>query len=131
MNLRQYLSIMAIGTAVSLSAWCIVVIAIDPRTAGGLPFAVFYFTLAGGLAGLLTILGTVIRARKHGEEQLSMAVARSFRQAVLLSLLVILSLYLMGMSLFSLPVLLVVIGGLGFIEFLFLYLGERQIVNEG
>lgn len=131
MNLRQYLSIMAIGTAVSLSAWCIIVMAIDPLTAGGLAYLVFYVTLGAGLAGLLTIFGTALRAKKHGEEHLGLSVARSFRQAVFLSLLLILSLYLMGNGMFSTPVLVLLIGVLGFVEFLFLFFEDRKRTGEG
>ena len=131
MNLRQYLSIMAIGTAVSLSAWCIVVIAIDPLTAGSLAFAVFYITLWSGAVGLLTILGTLVRARKEGEGDVSVAVIRSFRQALLLSSLVIISLYLMGVGLLSAPILFLLIGGLGLIEFFFLFWGDRKHSREG
>lgn len=126
MNLRQYLSILAIGTAVALSAWCIVVIAIDPVTAGPLAFLIFYVTLGSGLVGLLTILGTIVRARRIEEHGLSLAVARSFRQAIFLSSLVIVSLYLMGAGLFSTPILFLLIGILGLIEFVFLFLSERK-----
>lgn len=131
MNLRQYLSILAIGTAVSLSAWCIVVLAIDPTTAGSLAFLVFYISLGAGLSGLFTIFGTMVRVMRHGEEHLSMAVARSFRQAGLLAALLIISLYLMANGLFSISVLLLVIGVLGFIEFIFLLLEDHKRTGEG
>lgn len=131
MNLRQYLVIMATGTAVALSAWAIVVMAIDPMTAGNLAFFIFYVTLGSGLVGLLTILGTVVRARKIGEEGVGMAVARSFRQAIFFAGLVILSLYLMGVGAFSTPVLFLLIGIFGLIEFLFLFLQERRAEHEG
>jgi hypothetical protein len=131
MNLRQYLSIMAIGTAAALSAWCIVVMAIDPVSAGGLAFLVFYVTLLSGLSGLLTILGTIVRARKETENGLALAVARSFRQSLFLSLLVVLSLYLMGLGLFSTPILFLLIGLFGLIEFFFLFRGDKRSGNEG
>ncbi len=131
MNLRQYLSILAIGTAVALSAWCIVVMAIDPMTAGGLAFLIFYITLGSGLVGLLTILGTVVRARNHDEQGLGTAVARSFRQSIFLSTLVVGSLYLMGSGMFSTPILFLLIGIFGLIEFLFLFHQDRQTPREG
>jgi hypothetical protein len=130
MNLRQYLSIMAIGTAVALSAWCIVVIAIDPITAGGLAFGVFYITLWSAAVGLITILGTLVRARKNTEEDVTVPVVRSFRQAVLLSSLIIVTLYLMGAGMFSTPVLFLLIGILGLIEFGFLFAQDRKRIRQ-
>ena len=130
MNLRQYITILALGTAVALSAWAIIVMSIDPFTAGALALVVFYVTLGSGLAGLLTIIGTVLRASRFPEAGAGVAVIRSLRQGVLLSALIILSLVAMSMKLFSTPLLLVMIGILALIEFFFLVFLDRRTMES-
>ncbi len=118
MSLRQYVVMLALGTAISISAWCIVMISIDPSTAGVFAFFVFYLTLGAGIAGLFTIGGTMIRARKYAEEEVHAAVARSFRQGVMLSLLFLTCLFLLSRNLFSLGTMVLLIVLVGLIEFL-------------
>ena len=120
MNLRQYLTVLTIGTAIALSAWCIVVIAIDPVSAGAFGFAAFYVSMMSALAGILTIVGTVARARRYPEDRVGQAVARSFRQAVLLTGLVAGCLTLLSRGLFSIPTALIIMALVAFVEFLFL-----------
>lgn len=120
MSLRQYLIALALGTAISISAWCIVMISIDPSTAGTLAFFVFYLTLGAGIAGIFTIGGTMIRARKYTEDTIHSAVARSFRQGILLSGLLLICLYLLSRNLFSSGTMLLLVVLAGLIEFLML-----------
>lgn len=128
MNLRQYLIVLTLGAAVALSAWFIVLLAIDPVHAGALGFVVFYVTMMAGLAGLLTIIGTVIRARRYSEEQVGTAVARSLRQGLLLTVLVVGSLIMLAKGFFSTTSAFLLILLVAVIEFLFLSLNrsERQ-----
>lgn len=130
MNLRQYILILALGTAVALGAWAIVLMAIDPATAGGLSLVVFYVTLGSGLVGLFTIIGTVLRARKFKDSGIGIAVTRSLRQGTLLSILLIASLVLLSIGRFSTPLLFLMIGGAALIEFFFLFFQERHIIQE-
>ncbi len=118
MSLRQYLIALAIGTAISISAWCIIVMSINPATAGWLAFSVFYLTLGAGIAGLFTIGGTVIRSRKYAEDQIHSAVARSFRQAMMLSGLFLSCLFLLSRDLFSLGTMLLLVVLVGLVELL-------------
>jgi hypothetical protein len=128
MNLRQYITVLALGTAVALCAWAIIVIAIDPLTAGPLALLVFFVTLGSGLIGLLTILGTVMRSTRFPEAGAGLAVIRSFRQAILLTALILMSLILMVKGAFSTPLLFVMIGVLGLVEFFFLIVQDRRAV---
>ncbi len=126
MSLRQYLIALALGTAISISAWCIVMISIDPATAGNLAFFVFYLTLGAGIAGLFTIGGTMIRARKYTEDNIHSAVARSFRQGVLLSGLLLVCLYLLSRDLFSSGTMLLLVVLAGLVEFLMLSIRKTE-----
>ncbi len=126
MSLRQYLIALALGTAISISAWCIIMISIDPATAGGLAFFVFYLTLGAGIAGIFTIGGTMIRARKYTEDNIHSAVARSFRQGVLLSGLLLVCLYLLSRDLFSSGTMLLLVVLAGLVEFLMLSIRKTE-----
>lgn len=130
MNLRQYLIVMSLGTAVALSAWCVVVIAINPLTSGALALVAFYATLFLGLVGLFTILGTTVRASRSASDDVSPIVTRSLRQALFLTVLVIGSLYLMTQGLFSTLTLFIAVAALGFLEFFFL-VSQREEVDSG
>ena len=122
MTLRQYLIALALGTAISISSWCIVMLAIDPATAGALAFFVFYLTLGGGIAGMFTIAGTALRSWKYPEKPIESAVARSFRQGILLSILVIAALILLSHSIFSFGTMLLLVVLVALVELLFLSL---------
>lgn len=125
MSLHQYLIALALGTAISISAWCIVVLSIDPATAGSLAFFVFYLTLGAGIAGVFTIGGTMLRARKTPENDIHAAVARSFRQGVMLSVLFLVCLYLLSRDLFSFGTMLLLVVLVGLIEFFMMSLRKE------
>ncbi len=120
MNLRQYLIAMSIGTAVAASAWCVVLLAMNPFTSGSLALVAFYITLTFGLVGLLTILGTLVRTKRFPGRDIGAVVKRSLRQGAFLTCLLIGSLYLMRLGLFSTLSLFISVLALGFLEFFFL-----------
>lgn len=128
MNLKQYLTVLTLGTAVALSAWFIVILALDPVDAGMFAFVAFYVTMISGMAGLLTIIGTIARARKYAEDHIGLAVARSLRQAVLLTVLVSGCLALLAKGLFSISTALVIVALVAFVEFLFLNIRKSEKV---
>ncbi|MCR4312332.1 MAG: hypothetical protein NUV56_03540 [Candidatus Uhrbacteria bacterium] len=127
MNLRQYLIVLTLGTAVALSSWFIVLLAIDPVHASTLAFLAFYVTMMSGLAGLLTIIGTVARARKYTDEQVGLVVARSLRQGVLLTLLVGGSMALLSRGAFTPLSAILLIALVAVVEFLFLSLNRSEV----
>ncbi len=129
MNLRQYLIIMSIGTAVAMSSWCVVLLSLNPLTSSTLALTAFYTTLALGLAGLFTILGTAVRAYRFPERHVGAIVNRSLRQAVFLTALFLGSLYLMALGLFSTLTLLIAILSLGFLEFFFLISSQNEVTG--
>jgi hypothetical protein len=126
MTLRQYLVVLALGTAMSISSWCIVMIAIDPTTAGTLAHFVFYLTLGAGIAGLCTMAATVFRSWKYPEDSIDQAVARSLRQGVVLSALFMTSLILLSQSLFSFGTMITLIALAALVEALFLSVSAKS-----
>lgn len=131
MNLRQYLIVMAMGTAVAISAWCIVLIAMNPLTSGPLALVAFYVTLSLGLLGLFTILGTVIRTLRFPHRDVGGMVNRSLRQGLFLTLLMVGSLYLMTQGMLSTLTLFIAVLALGFLEFFFLVSSKTEIDSVG
>ncbi len=125
MTLRQYLVTLFVGTAAAIAAWFVVLLAINPVTSGNLVFAAFYLTLAFSLAGLFTMLGTVVRASREPEAEVRPLVTRSLRQGLLLTSIVIGSLYLMAIGLFTGLIGIFVILGAGLLEMFFLLGSER------
>jgi hypothetical protein len=130
MNLRQYLIVMALGTAVALSSWCIVLIAMNPLTSGALALVAFYVTLSLGLAGTFSILGTVVRTYRFPNREIGGVVNRSLRQAVFLTILLVGTLYLMTAGLFSTLTLFIAILALGFLEFFFLVSSREEVDSQ-
>lgn len=130
MNLRQYLIVLSIGTAVALSAWCVVLLAINPLTSGSLALYAFYASLSLGLVGLFTILGTLVRTKRWPEREVGAAVTRSLRQAIFLSILAVGTLYLMTAGMFSTLTLFIAVLALGFLEFFFLLSSPEQAGPE-
>ncbi|MFH2063222.1 MAG: hypothetical protein ABIJ46_03665 [bacterium] len=87
MTLRQYLTMMAAGTALSWGAVCLMVTMIDPTVSRPAVFVVFYASLLLSLTGTFALAGFVSRVSLLGKrDQLSRQVAVSFRQALMLSL---------------------------------------------
>jgi len=126
MTLRQYLVVLALGTAISISAWCIVMIAIDPVTAGFLAYFVFYLTLGAGIAGLSTMIGTTLRSWKYPNRPIDHAVARSFRQGILLSSLFIACSVLLSRELFSFGTMMLLVLLVALVEFLLLSISQEN-----
>lgn len=120
MNLRQYILILSFGSAIALCAWLIVLINIDPVTAGLLAYAMFYATLFAALTGVFTTIATLFRSLRKKRESVELTIKTSFRQGAFLALLIELSLYLIQRGSLSWWVLLLIILILGFVEFSFL-----------
>lgn len=120
MTLRDYLIALSLGTFSALAAAAIVLFAIDPATAGSLAFLAIYITFGAGLVGLFSIVGTLVRVKRSKTEDVGQAVARSLRQALFFTGLILCSLYLsaQGMLTFWTVMLLVLLVTL--VEFFFL-----------
>ena len=117
MTLKQYLSTLAVGTAFAWIAWFLILTSIDPAETSAIGIFFFYLTLFAANAGLFTIIGTLIRQKGKKERQLQHIILTSLRQAILLSLLVGLALFLSHMGLLRWWVMLATITLLALVEF--------------
>ncbi len=120
MTLRHYLLALAFGATAAVVAALIVLLGIDPVTAGTFAFGTLYVTLGAACAGILTIIGTLVRVRKHTHVDVGDAVARSLRQGVFLSVLVLVTLYISAHGYLTIWTALLLVIFVTLIEFFFL-----------
>ena len=127
MTLRQYLVIMAAGTALSWVSVGLIVTTVDPSDTQGVVFGMFYASLFLALTGLLSIVGLALRVVVLKKQFLiSRQVAVTFRQAVLLSTLVVVSLALQSKALFTWWTAVLVVAALTMLEFFFVSTKVKQ-----
>lgn len=100
MTFRYFLLLMSLTTVAAWAGWIVVLWAIDPTRSGTLGFLFFYATLFLALIGTITVGGTGVRVWARRDEIVSRHVAKAFRQAFLLTILVIGSLMLLSHDLF-------------------------------
>jgi hypothetical protein len=101
MTLRQYFFWMVLSTVLCWLGWWSVVWMVDPAEAGLLGIFLFYAALSLALIGTFSIFGLLFRALKRRQEPVSRHAATSFRQSVLLTVLVSGSLALQSRSLLT------------------------------
>jgi hypothetical protein len=114
MSFRSYLIFMTLGTVSAWITWILVLHGVDPVRSGLLGFILFYITLTMSIFGTLAILGLGFRLWRQSGELSSRLTLRSFRQAIVLTLLFVSSLLLFSQGWFRWwsMLLLVIIAGL-------------------
>ena len=117
MTLRQYLFLMLITTLLCWLGWFSVVSSIDPAMSGSLGYVLFYSALSMALIGSFSMVGLFLRSLLRKEAPVSRHAAISFRQALLLTALMIGSLFLRSRSLLNWWNLLLFVSTLTAMEF--------------
>jgi len=126
MTFKDYLVVMALTTVAAWIAWIVVLVGMDPSSAGALAYVFFYSTLAMALIGTLATSGAAIRVWAKREELVSRHVSRSLRQAVLVSTLVLVCLVLLPHGLLAWWVALLLVIFFAFVELVFLSLQQGR-----
>jgi len=101
MTLRSYLVIMGAATVFAWLLFAYVILTIDPLATNRIGFALFYSSLALSLIGTFSILGFSVRFILLKNELAFRSVKEAFRQAILLSILLLVGLLLMSKNLFT------------------------------
>ena len=109
----------------SWTAWALVLVFVDPEAAGIPGLVFFYASLALAIVGTISVLGLLLRARFNKQELVSRLAGVSFRQGVWVAAAIISALLLENMEMFKWWILLLIVGALAIIEFLFLSLKRR------
>ena len=120
MNFRSYLMFMALGTVTAWVSWLLVVYSIDPTRSGNLGFVLFYITLSMVCFGTISLLGLLVRFWRSQKELSSRITYRSFRQAILLTVISFSSLLLLSQGWFRWWTMLLVVMIATFIELAFI-----------
>jgi hypothetical protein len=126
MTFKDYLIVMALTTVAAWIAWIVVLVGIDPTSAGALAYVFFYSTLAVALVGTISTAGAGIRVWARRDDLVSRQVSRSFRQALLVSSLVLACLFLLPHGLLTWWVLLLLIAFFAFVELVFVTLQQGR-----
>ncbi|MBP9864559.1 hypothetical protein KBC54_03880 [Patescibacteria group bacterium] len=127
MSFRAYLLFMGVSTIIAWLAWVVLLLNIDPTQASLFVFIIFYFTLAVGLIGTISLLSMAYRVLVVKQHDLIIRQVRvAFRHAVLLSSLAVISLALSASGLFHWWVLVVLIVGASMIEYVSLLIQSSR-----
>ncbi|KKP93014.1 MAG: hypothetical protein UR99_C0060G0001 [Candidatus Moranbacteria bacterium GW2011_GWD2_36_12] len=95
MTLRSYLWIIRTGVIAMLAAWILVIKQVDPEKTGAIGQAIFFVATFLLLAGVFVLFFTWLRRSIGGDEKTALAyIGMSFRQGVLMSVLVVALLFL-------------------------------------
>lgn len=97
MNLKQYITIMLLGTILCWVAWFFVVLNIDPFQDQGTGFGFFYISLAFAFVGTVSIISFLLR--NHFSKQntpMFKHVHRSFKDALFIAIVLVIMLFLQG-----------------------------------
>lgn len=125
MTFRMFLIIMSLASLTAWIAWLVVLNGIDPTRSGGLGFVLFYLSLATAMIGTLSVLGVLVRLWTKQEGLVVILSLRSFRHAVLLTLVFISSLFFLGIGLLRWWIILGIIVIVSIIELIFINSRKR------
>jgi hypothetical protein len=127
MPLKHYLLLMVLGTALAWSAVALVIGTTDPTTAQPLIFGAFYVSLFLALTGTFSVAGFILRIGLLKQQLVvSRHVAISFRQAILLALLVVTALFLQSQSLLTWWSAIIIVMALTLLEFILISAQMRR-----
>lgn len=118
MTLKTYLYSMMGSFILTLIAWVLVLLNVDPQSTGVWGIFLFYITLFLMLSSLFAIVGFYIHRKLFKDKIEFRQVEVAFRQAVLLAILLVLALFLQShrlLTLFNTFFLVLVICGLEFL----------------
>lgn len=120
MTLRSYLIGMFISTLFCWASWVLILIYIDPEQTSFIGFLSFYVSLFFAVIGTLTIAGFYLRVWFTRNEVLFAHVVPAFRQAILLSLILVVSLILQSFRLLTWWDGALLVGSVTLLEFYFM-----------
>jgi hypothetical protein len=121
MTLRNYLYLMGGATAMSAGALALILATVDPETASGAVFAIFYACVFLTVTGLLSIIGFTARVFLLGKRLfISQEVAISFRQSMLIAAMIVAALYLKSRDQLNWWTAMLIIALLTLLEFFFI-----------
>ena len=102
MTLKQYLLLMSFTTALCWVVWFFIILNIDPNQAGVGIFLFFYLSLLSALIGTFSVIGFLIkRFLIKNDDLVFRHVKKTFRQSIIISVLIAFSLFLLQKNLLT------------------------------
>ncbi len=129
MTLRAYLILMIITTLICWTAFCFVLLTVNPEITNWIGFLLFYLSLFLALVGSAAIIGFLIRFVGLKRELAFNSVKEAFRQSFLFALLIVVALFLLSKDLFTWINLGLLVIGLSVLEF-FLISYSKSLANQ-
>ena len=126
MDLKKFLVSMGFATLLCWLGFFTVVLSISPNEIGSLTFLLFYLILGLAVVGTITIFGFLSRKLFNKNELAFEHVIVSFRQGIWISLILIISLYLQSKQLLAWWNAVLLVLGLGLIEFFYLGYNDQK-----
>lgn len=117
---------MILGTLLCWGAWALVLIYLDPASAGWLGFGFFYGSLYIACVGSFALVGTGLRMTFVRQGVIFRQVAIAFRQAFFFSFIVVAALFLQSKEIFTWWSMLLLVAALTLIEFAIVSLKRRE-----
>ncbi len=125
MTFRFYIIIMSIASVGAWIGWIFVLNSIDPINTGALGFLLFYVTLATALIGTISLIGAQVRIWFNPNEPQARLTVRSFRQALFLTTIFLVALWMQSELLLRWWSLILIIAGFSLLELVFVSLQKR------
>lgn len=127
MNLKQYITLMIISSCLAWFTWGFIVWNISPEEAGLGVFFLFYVGLLMAMSCTFSILGLLIRSLVLKQDEIAPRLAaKSFRQAILLSILFTGILYFQSKHILNWWIIILFIAILTALEFFLISYRSRQ-----
>lgn len=120
MSLRSYLLGLMVSTIFCWFSFGLILFYINPNEAGGVGLAAFYLSLFFALVGAFTLLGFYLRRWLSRNEILFAHISPAFRQGVLLSLVLVVSLILQAFRILTWWDGMFLVGSVVLLEFFFM-----------
>jgi hypothetical protein len=120
MSLKQLILIVIGATIICWLSWLLVLMEVDPTTAGFLGLSLFYISLFFALLGLFFLIVMLARKYFNKTELEYQIVGASFRQAFFFSLIVIGALFLQSRHFLTWWNIIILVLAIGALEYFFL-----------
>jgi len=130
MNLQKFIIFMIVGSLLSLVGFLMVLFFINPNESGAFIFLLFYLSLGLFTLGIFTVFGFFVRKFTTKKEMVFNQVMISFRQALWISIVLIVSLYLQSRGLLNWINEILLILALGLIEFFFINAKNETMIKQ-
>ena len=88
-SLKNYLLLIFLATMLFWAAWILIILKVDPYIGGRNMIILFFISLFLSLTGLLTLIGFLLRIWFSKNELINLYLRPSVRQAILISLCII------------------------------------------